>query len=388
MADGPGAEEVDGLEARTRAVAEAAWSRAAALDASGGFPDEEVDHLRRTGLLAAPLPPALGGSGLGVAPGSDATLGPLLRRLGGASLPLGRLYEGHVNAVKLTVAHGSAPAVEALGRAVRAGALAGVWTVDPPDAPARLLGEAGDLRLAGAKVLASGAGRVRSPMFTARDAAGALRLVRLDLSAQEVERRADLSRWTASGMRASWSGRFDLEGLAVAPEQLVGGGDAYLRQPLFSGGAWRVLAVHLGAMERVLDLWRAQLRGAGRDGDPVQRARFGAGAVAVETARLWVARAGAVAETADGDPDTIAAYVDLARRAVGDAALALLADAQRAVGLSAFLHPHPLERVMRDLQVYLRQPFPDAALDAAAARLFAREDGPHADWGRPYRSRE
>ena len=42
---------------------------------------------------------------------------------------------------------------------------------------------------------------------------------------------------------------------------------------------------------------------------------------------------------------------------------------------------------MRDLQVYLRQPFPDAALDAAAARLFVREDGPHADWGRPDRSR-
>ena len=156
MADGPGSEVVDGLEARTRAVAEFAWSRAGALDASGGFPDEEVDRLRRSGLLAAPLPPALGGSGLGVAPGSDAALGTLLRRLGGASLPLGRLYEGHVNAVKLVAAHGSAVAAEAMGRAVRAGALGGVWTVDAPDAPARLLGDGAGLRLAGAKVLASG----------------------------------------------------------------------------------------------------------------------------------------------------------------------------------------------------------------------------------------
>ncbi len=383
MADGPGADSGDGLEARAHAVALAAWSRAAALDASGGFPDEEVAHLKRAGLLVAPLPAALGGTGLGVAAGSDGALGPVLRRLGGASLPLGRLYEGHVNAVKLTAAYGSPPAVEAMGRAVRAGALAGVWTVDAPDAPVRLVGEGSQLRLAGAKVLASGAGRVRSPLFTARDDAGALRLVRLDLSAQEAEERADLSRWTATGMKASRSGRFDLEGLAVPADALVGGADDYLRQPLFSGGAWRVLAVHLGAMERVLELWRAQLRGAGRDGDPVQRARFGAGAAAVETSRLWVARAGAAAEAADGHPDTIAAYVDLARRAVGDAALALLADVQRAVGLSAFLHPHPLERVMRDLQTYLRQPFPDAALDAAAARLFAREDGPHADWTRP-----
>ena len=223
-------------------------------------------------------------------------------------------------------------------------------------------------------------------MITARDGAGALRLVRLDLPSEDAERRADLSRWTATGMRASRSGRFDLDGLEIAPDQLVGGPDDYLRQPWFSGGAWRVLAVHLGAMERVLDLWRAHLRGAGRDGDPVQRARFGVGAGAVETSRLWVARAGATAEAADADPGTVAAYVDLARRAVGDAALALLADAQRAVGLSAFLHPHPLERVMRDLQVYLRQPFPDAALDGAAARLLAREDGPHADWTRPDRS--
>ena len=54
------------------------------------------------------------------------------------------------------------------------------------------------------------------------------------------------------------------------------------------------------------------------------------------------------------------------------AALDVIALVERGIGLSAFTRPEPIERVVRDLSTYLRQPFPDAALDDAAAYLVRR----------------
>jgi hypothetical protein len=45
----------------------------------------------------------------------------------------------------------------------------------------------------------------------------------------------------------------------------------------------------------------------------------------------------------------------------------------RSVGLQAFVRPHPIERVARDLATYLRQPAPDRALTNAAAWILAQE---------------
>ena len=49
---------------------------------------------------------------------------------------------------------------------------------------------------------------------------------------------------------------------------------------------------------------------------------------------------------------------------------------ERSLGLSAFLRPDPLDRVIRDLSTYLRQPFPDAVLDEAAAYVGAQGGRP------------
>ena len=46
-------------------VARNAAAHAAALDHDGAFPAEDISALREHGLLAAPLPPRLGGAGLG-----------------------------------------------------------------------------------------------------------------------------------------------------------------------------------------------------------------------------------------------------------------------------------------------------------------------------------
>jgi len=180
-------------------------------------------------------------------------------------------------------------------------------------------------------------------------------------------------------MRASATGAVDFSGVAVDPIEIVGRDGDYERQPWFSGRAWRFAAVHLGGMERLLDLHRDHLRQTGRGQDPHQAARLGQAALAVETARLWVERAATIAEAAPGArvSDQIVAYVNLARLAVERAALDLMELAHRSVGLQAFMRPNPIERISRDLATYLRQPGPDRALTEAAAWIL--EQAPRAE---------
>ncbi|MFZ1431664.1 MAG: acyl-CoA dehydrogenase family protein [Geminicoccaceae bacterium] len=349
-------------------VAEQADARAAALDHDGAFPAEDIAALRRQGLLAAPLPPRHGGAGLGTTPAGALPLLQVFRRIGHASLPLGRLYEGHVNAIKLIFFYGG-PAQQALLAAeVLAGRLFGVWNTEGADGVTLAEAPVGGWRLDGSKIYASGAGQVQRPLITARTADGAVRMVVPELATGE---RADLSGWVAHGMRASATGTLDFTGLAVDAAELIGAPGDYLRQPSFSAGAWRFAAVHLGGVERLLDELRAHLARTGRAADPYQLARVGQAAMAAETAHLWLERACRLAEDPATAPDTAVAYVNLARLAVERAALEVLEHTHRSIGLACFLRTHPVERLSRDLATYLRQPAPDRALAQAAAHVLA-----------------
>ncbi|WP_082503711.1 acyl-CoA dehydrogenase family protein [Methylobacterium sp. Leaf117] len=377
--------------AAARAVADRAGERADALDRAGGFPAEDVAHAYEAGLLAAPLPVSLGGAGLD-APERAPVLADVLARVGRGSLALGRLYEGHVNALLLILRYADPAVAERLAGDVRAGHLFGVWNTQPqtgglsledvPDVEglpgvedlqglegleAPQGAEAG-WRLRGVKSFASGAGSVTRPLVTARRPDGRQQMLVANLVAGT---RADLSGWQAHGMRASTSGILDFTGLPADPGGFVGGPDAYFAEPHFSGGAWRFAAVQLGGIEAVFDALRTHLRATGRGGDPHQAARLGEAAIAVETARLFVARAAVLASDPAAEPERVIAYVNLTRLAVERAGLDVLERAQRSVGLSGFLSPHPLERLARDLATYLRQPGPDRALTAAAAHILA-----------------
>lgn len=344
-------------------AARTASSRAAGHDHDGGFPEADVDHLRALGLLAAPIPRDDGGAGLGEEPGA-ATLCDVLRIVGSGSLALGRIYEGHVNALQLVARYGDAAQRARLFDDARQGHLFGVWNTEPSDDGLKLVERPGGYRLRAGKILASGAGYVTRPLVTARTIPGDRPFMVIPDLAPGT--RADLSEWRAHGMRASATGRIDLTGLDIASDDLLGEPDAYARQPYFFGGAWRFAAVQVGGIEAVLDIWRDHLRRTGRGHDPHQSARLGEGLVAAETARLWVERAARIVVEDDLAPDRIVAYVHLARTAVEAAGLAVLQLAQRSVGLQGFLRDHPLERASRDLATYLRQPAPDFALTSAA----------------------
>jgi len=78
---------------------------------------------------------------------------------------------------------------------------------------------------------------------------------------------------------------------------------------------------------------------------------------------------------ADDAGEPAANYVKLARVAVEQACNQAMQLAQRSLGLAAFVRPHPVERLCRDLATYLRQPAMDMVLDEAAT-YFADRDLP------------
>jgi alkylation response protein AidB-like acyl-CoA dehydrogenase len=346
-------------------VADRAFANADRYDGDGAYPFDDVAALQESRLLSAVMPREFGGERL-----AGSALCDVLRQIGSGSLPLGRLYEGHVNALGLVLRYGSREQVLLVAKEAGEGRLYGVWNTDDRDG-LRLVVEHGRYRLAGRKILASGAGHIGRPIVTASDADGGRYMVMPRLPVGE---RADLSQWTAHGMRASATGSVDFSGLPVEAIEIIGSDGDYQRQPAFSGGAWRFAAVQLGGMERLFDCLRTHLRLTGRGGNPHQASRVGEAALAVETARLWVERAAAVAEgPSQAGGDRIVAYVNLARLAVERAGLDLMELVHRSVGLQAFIRPNPIERISRDLATYLRQPGPDQALTSAAAWVLEQE---------------
>ena len=356
----PASTPYDQLRRAATDIAERAFANASSYDRDGAFPSSDVAALHRAGLLTAPLPRDLGGQAL-----TGVALADILRNIGFGSLPLGRLLEGHVNAVALVRRYGQPDQLAAVADDVGKGKLLGVWNTDDEHG-LRLVADRGSLRLEGRKILASGAGHIERPIVTATDGSGARLMV---MPCLRLGEKADLSTWRAHGMRASATGAVDFSGLIIGAHQVIGRDGDYERQPTFSGGAWRFAAVHVGGMERLLDLLREHLRRTRRGGDPHQAARLGQAAIATETARLWVERAATYAE--DPAPaqsaDQIVAYVNFARLAVERAALDLLELIHRSVGLQAYMRTNPIELFSRDLATYLRQPGPDRALNGAAA---------------------
>ena len=268
-------------------------ARAIQLDRDTAFPLEDFTLLRNLGALTAPIPEALGGLGMGTEPAGALPLMEALRLLGRGSLCVGRLYEAHVNAVRLIVRTAAPPRRRT--RLPRTSAPATSSPYGSPTRPASHWAWRPTAASPAPKSPCSGAGHATRALVTVTAPDGQTTMRVLKLPAGE---RADLTAWDPHGMRASLSGHMDLAGLP-AGEPIGRPGD-YLRQPDFSAGAWRTSAVTLGGIEALTAELRSQLVARDRAGDPHQRARVGEALIAQETARLWVRRAALLGEAERG----------------------------------------------------------------------------------------
>ena len=275
----------------------------------------------------------------------------LLYAIGRRDLPLGRLFEGHVDALQIVARYGDAAQVEAAAGAARGGGGFGVWNADLAGEPLML--EEG--RLSGGKSFASGAGILAHALVTV-DGAGGRQLVLVDLA--RTPPAIDRSWWRTIGMQRSETHIVRWHQAPIAPGDLIGHPGDYVREPWFSGGALRFAAVQAGGIAALVDHARAHLLATGRAGDPHQAGRL-AGLYGLAQAAAGAVRTAAERWHAAEGAERLA-LVSAARVAVYDAGDRALVLAQQAVGVQAMFVDHPLAATLADLTVYLRQPGPDA----------------------------
>lgn len=273
-----------------------------------------------------------------------------LHAVGRRDVPLGRLFEGHVDALQIVMRYADPALAADVAAAARQGATFGVWNADPSEGRLRYDGD----RLSGAKSYASGAGELSHALVTA-DGIDGRRLFLVDLAA--VPPRIDRDWWKVVGMQRSETHLVSWEGSAAAVP--IGAPGDYARDPWFGGGALRFVAVQAGAVAGIHDATRTHLVGTGRAGDPHQVARLATLYALAQAAADTVAST-AAAWFAVADPVRLA-RVAAARLQVADCGERAILLAQQAVGLQGLFVGHPLAAMLTDLMVYLRQPAPDAA---------------------------
>lgn len=357
--------ETCSLTGLIRAIAD----RAASAESDPEGLSWEMAWLAEAGLTQACLPRAYGGESLAIDAARVEDLFSILRRLGRANLSVARLFEGHVNAVRLVDLYGAPAVQESVFGAVGQGALMGVWGADGPRPLAYERNGVG-LVLNGEKLFASGLGQVGYAVVTLREAGsgeGPAELAVIDVS-DPVRQDAEL--WTASGMRATASGRFRFDGLRIEADHRLGQAGDYQREPHFEGGVWRYCAAHLGGAEALVDLWRDALSSRGRLDDPLQLTRLGRAAALCRAMAACIRAAAQQVETCDPGSESAVeiavADVLLARQFTEEACVEVLALAEKSLGTMAHGIGSPIERVRRDLSLFIRQAAPDAKLIRAA----------------------
>jgi hypothetical protein len=286
-----------------RDVVEEIAANAAALDAEPRFPREAFDSLRAARALTPPT--------------ERREEWALVRQVAKADGSVGRIFEGHLNAVERLTIDGIDPEDHVLG----------VWGADPaPDE-----GEPAEIRddgLHGTKVFCSGAGGLTKALVIAR---GTLVLVDLEHGVE-----VDTSWYRAMGMRASESHRVHFHGARI---------DATLTplttEPYFSGDAIRTAAAWAGIVDAGVEAALAHVK----DDD--------LGALAA--GRILTAQA-----TIDRWFEYAPMHVDkptavMLRQAVSDAGRNIFEEAARAAGSRPFATGTKLDRARRDFELFVLQ---------------------------------
>jgi alkylation response protein AidB-like acyl-CoA dehydrogenase len=333
------------------ALTEIAATDASVRDRDGAFPERAFTGLRRLGVIGKPP----------LQTDEIACLLRVLAAIGRGNLSVGRIYEGHVNALLLIQEFGTSAQRTVHSAAATGGALLGVWNTDVADDPVRL--EDGCV-LKGAKSFASGADGLSHAVITTPRPEGRQMIV---VPVKELF--TDRNWWKPQGMRASGSHIVNFNNSVDADSFLGAPGD-YLKEPLFSAGVIRCAAVHVGGTHAVFDAALRHLLKTGRAKDPHQQHRLGQMATEVAGGYAWLDYAAASwVRMERASPTALIACMNAARGAIERAALSVMELADRSVGAAGMMASHPLERLARDLRTYLRQPNPDRALASVGAAV-------------------
>jgi alkylation response protein AidB-like acyl-CoA dehydrogenase len=340
---------------------------AAGRDESPHFPRTPFELLSEAGALALPAPEPVSGSGRQATFTEEWSV---LRAVSRADGSVGRIYDGHLNAVeRISVAAPEPLRSRELDRISSGALLLGVWGADPvPDEgePARLVETGGGTSLDGVKTFCSGAGGVDRALVLARGPEGSPPgppyLVYVDLSGSPDHYEIDRGWYRSAGMRSSESHRVVFREAPVLA--VLGGPGEISRDPYFGRDAVRTAVSWAGIADRAVDsaLETLAAKSAGAPDDIVSLA---AGRMLAERGTMdrWIEHAAAVA---DDDPEASFAGLSIRlRSAVADSCRRILDEASRACGSRPFAVADSLDRARRDLELFLLQHRLEPALTRA-----------------------
>jgi len=279
------------------------------------------------------------------------TLQHRLYHAGRHDVALGRLFEGHVDAMQILHRYASPSQHQTLKDLQGQYSLLGVWNAEGPDHHLRF--ENG--RLTGGKSYASGAGVLTHALVTSKAGTPDVQLHLIDLERSPPE--IDRSWWSVAGMQQSQTHQVRWTGAKVM--QIGGPGD-YEREPWFSGGALRFATVQAGGLAGLLDAVVAHLKGLGRADDAIQQRRLAELHMWASAATNSVLAAGEIC--IKNDDAFIALTVSNVRNIVYECCERGIAIAQRACGTTAYFETSQVCRFTQDLGMYIRQPGPDAQM--------------------------
>lgn len=331
------------------------------------FPSAGFERLRSLGLMSLNVPLAFGGRGIGNG-SHNALLLQTLMSIGAYDLSLGRIYEGHINALLLMESFGTHEQKAHYFSEALSGKLFGIWNSELPTERLKYKSTTQGYEFEGAKIFCSGASQVHRPIVTAEGRDGS-RMVILHLD--EYRMTEDYSYWKPLGMISSVSCRFDFTHKAFREKQFLGNSYDYVREPDFSGGSVRFAAVQLGGAEAAVRATVRHLDTMGRTEAQEQRQRLGKLSILMETGRLWLKGAGKAMDDKHKNPEEYVHYSNMVRTVIRDICEEVLNVCGMSVGLQGMMKSHPLERIQRDLSVYLKQPGPDRAL-SETGRVFSK----------------
>jgi alkylation response protein AidB-like acyl-CoA dehydrogenase len=272
-----------------------------------------------------------------------------LLSIGRADIPLARLAEGHIDALRIC---------DQAGTQVTSDAIYGVWASKSGATGARASTVDGGYVINGTVKFASGAGlldRALVPVVTDHD-----QHLLLDISVSRLS--VDASAWQTSAMMVSRTHTVEITGLEVGSSAIVGPPNFYLDRSAFFPGGVGVAAVWTGGLARVCDL---VLRWIDARRTPLLEARLGRLRLQVATAASAVSEAGRVLDqllSPDGQltgellpHDRLRQLAGEARAIVGDAVRAGLDHARLLGGPAALAFDVDLTRAIDDLGLYVLQ---------------------------------
>ena len=347
---------------------------AAARDAEPAFPEGPFLSLAAAGLLSLTVPDSVNESGRRA---SFAEEWRVLRAVAAADGSVGRILDGHFNAVERVAVLAPEPLRNRELAAVADGELRmGVWGADPipvEGEPAFLVRSGDGFVLGGVKTFCSGSTGLDRAIVLVRGSKGEPGpplLAYVDLSAGIA---VDREWFRGAGMRSSESHRVVFDGARVLA--VLGEPGEIVREPYFGRDAIRTAVTWAGIADSAVDsaLDTLATNSAGREPDDLVSLAAGRMLAVRGTIDRWISHAASLA--GEYPERSLKATSIRLRATVAAACREILDEAARACGSRPFAVADGLDRARRDLELFLLQHRLEPALARDGREAITRRSG-------------